>query len=347
VDGDPAPIGTINATAPIRICDIGGWTDTWFAEHGKVCNIAVSPDVKVRIKVFHRESSAHRIILDVTGYDDRYPVEPGAPPGRHPLLEAILDEAVIPEDCALEISISSAAPPGSSTGTSATTAVALIGALDALIPGRRTAYEVARAAHRIEVERLGIQSGVQDQLCAAFGGCNYIEISPYPDAVVSRIHLPPPTLRRLEQGLLLVYVGRPHTSSAVHGQVIASLADRPEHTFQALEPLRRAATDARDALWRGDLVTYGRTMVANTEAQRRLHGDLVSDPAQTIIDVASAHGALGWKVNGAGGEGGSLTLLVRAEPQARQRLVEALAEADPLFSVIPTSLSSEGLRVWR
>ena len=39
---------TINAVAPIRIADIGGWTDTWFAGHGVVCNIAVSPCVDVR-----------------------------------------------------------------------------------------------------------------------------------------------------------------------------------------------------------------------------------------------------------------------------------------------------------
>jgi D-glycero-alpha-D-manno-heptose-7-phosphate kinase len=347
VNEDPASIDIINATAPIRICDIGGWTDTWFAEHGKVCNIAVSPNVVVQIKLFQREPSTHRVVLDVAQYDERYPVEPGALPGRHPLLEAIVDEAVIPEERALEISISSDAPPGSATGTSAASGVALIGALDALTSGRRTAYEVARCAHRIEVERLGIQSGVQDQLCAAFGGINSIEISPYPHAVVSQIHLPPSMLRRLEQGLMLVYLGRPHTSSAVHDRVIAALADNPTHSVQALEPLRRLATDAKDALLRGDLVAYGRAMIANTDAQRRLHGDLVSDSAQAVIDVAAMHGALGWKVNGAGGEGGSLTLLVQAEPEARQGIVDALAERDPLVRVIPTSLNPDGLRVWR
>ena len=31
---------TVNSVAPIRICDLGGWTDTWFAEHGRVLNIA-------------------------------------------------------------------------------------------------------------------------------------------------------------------------------------------------------------------------------------------------------------------------------------------------------------------
>jgi len=33
----------IRAEAPVRICDLGGWTDTWFAEHGAVCSIAVTP----------------------------------------------------------------------------------------------------------------------------------------------------------------------------------------------------------------------------------------------------------------------------------------------------------------
>ena len=46
----------INSRAPIRVCDIGGWTDTWFAQHGKVLNMAVSPRVEVQIEVFARDS---------------------------------------------------------------------------------------------------------------------------------------------------------------------------------------------------------------------------------------------------------------------------------------------------
>jgi D-glycero-alpha-D-manno-heptose-7-phosphate kinase len=50
-------------------------------------------------------------------------------------------------------------------------------------------------------------------------------------------------------------------------------------------------------------------MIENTEAQERLHPDLVSREARQIIEIAKHHKALGWKVNGAGGEGGSLTIL--------------------------------------
>jgi len=36
----------VSAVAPIRICDIGGWTDTWFARRGTIFNIAVYPSNK-------------------------------------------------------------------------------------------------------------------------------------------------------------------------------------------------------------------------------------------------------------------------------------------------------------
>ena len=46
----PSPV--IRATAPLRINDIGGWTDTWFSGEGKVLNLAMSPPVEVEIKAF-------------------------------------------------------------------------------------------------------------------------------------------------------------------------------------------------------------------------------------------------------------------------------------------------------
>ena len=46
--------------------------------------------------------------------------------------------------------------------------------------------------------------------------------------------------------------------------------------------------------------------------------------ARAVIALARSHGAWGWKVNGAGGEGGSLTLLAGPSAPARRRLVDAI-----------------------
>lgn len=35
---------------PTRICDLGGWTDIWFAGRSAVFNIAIYPRVEVKIR---------------------------------------------------------------------------------------------------------------------------------------------------------------------------------------------------------------------------------------------------------------------------------------------------------
>ena len=171
----------INSVAPIRICDIGGWTDTWFAGHGKIFNIGVYPYAEVQIAVYDANAVENRIVINAENYGERYVVDPqqhAAQHGwqRHPLLEAAIAYMRIPDKLALEVTIYSDAPAGASTGTSAAVTVALIGALDALTPGRLAPHEVALAAQKVETELLGQQGGIQDQLCSAYGGINYIEM---------------------------------------------------------------------------------------------------------------------------------------------------------------------------
>jgi D-glycero-alpha-D-manno-heptose-7-phosphate kinase len=340
-----APTKVIRAAAPIRICDNGGWTDTWFAGRGRVFNIAVTPYVEVGVCLHGEGPDGDPVTIHLENYGERYSFGPDALPDRYPLVEATLDEVGLPRGVRAEVSIASGIPPGSSTGTSAAASVALIAALDALTPGRMTRHEIAMTAHRVEVDRLGLQSGVQDQLCAAYGGVNFIDIPAYPDAKVTQIPLPDAVRRELEARLVLVCLGRPHVSSDIHDRVIATLAGESGDS-PLLAGLREAADDARDAVWAGDLVALGRTLISNTELQRQLHPDLISHEAQTVIDTAAACSASGWKVNGAGGEGGSVTILCGPGEKAKRRMHRALADADPSFCIVPTTLSREGVRVW-
>ena len=57
---------TVTALAPIRICDCGGWTDTWFSRHGRVFNIAVRPCAEVRVNVFPASPGRPRVVLDLS-----------------------------------------------------------------------------------------------------------------------------------------------------------------------------------------------------------------------------------------------------------------------------------------
>lgn len=340
------PLRIVNSVAPIRICDNGGWTDTWFAGHGKVFNIAVYPYVEVQMRVFAHGGDRARITINAENYGERYTIaEPQGLYDKHPLLEAAIDAMRIPADVAVEISIHSDAPSGCSTGTSAAVSVALVGALDCLTPGRMTPHEVARAAHRIETELLKQECGIQDQIASAHGGINFIDMHQFPHAAVSQIHVSDAIWWELESRLLLVYTGSAHRSSDVHKAVIRELEDAGAGCPK-LEPLRRAAEASRDALYAGDFVALGRAMTANTKAQADLHAALIGPGHQCIIDIAKAHGAVGWKVNGAGGSGGSVTILTGPDRTVKRSMRAAIAAADPRFRNIPVHLARYGLRVW-
>jgi D-glycero-alpha-D-manno-heptose-7-phosphate kinase len=340
------PLFILNSVAPIRICDNGGWTDTWFAGHGQIFNIGVYPYAEVQIAVYPCEGRESRIVINAENYGERYVVVPEKHWDKHPLLEAAIEYMRLPADLSLEVTIYSEAPSGASTGTSAAVTVALIGGLDLLTPGRMTPHEVASAAQKIETEMLGQQSGIQDQLCSAYGGINYIEMFHYPHASVSPIQIPNATWWELERRLALVYLGKSHRSSDVHEMVIHSLEDAGPDC-QQLNDLRNTAARSRDALYADDFAALGAAMIENTEAQARLHPALISAEAANVIEIAKAHDALGWKVNGAGGDGGSLTILCDAVAQAKRAMLCTIEQENPHFKNIPIYLSRYGLRVWR
>lgn len=339
------PRHVINAVAPIRICDCGGWTDTWFAGRGSIFNIGVYPYIEVQIEVLARNAQAERISVFAENYGQRFATEPGTGWNHHPLIEAAIERMAVPADVALRITLFSEMPGGASTGTSASVAVALIGALDLLTPGRMTQHEIAYAAHAVETDMLKRQSGIQDQLCAAYGGINFIDMHAYPRATVSQLRVPDATWWELERRLALIFLGRTHDSSQVHEKVIRELEDAgPDNP--KIAALRACAERSRDAIYSCDFDALGQAMIANTDAQANLNPALISAAARRVIEIAQAHGAIGWKVNGAGGDGGSLTLLCGPLSHVKREMLRVIEAEVPPCRAIPIYLSRFGLRVW-
>lgn len=346
----PSPY-IIHSHAPIRICDLGGWTDTWFAEYGSVLNIGVAPCAEVQLSVQQATDGNGQVVIDAEDFGDRYLFDLSKYSSklgwnRHPLLEAAVEYLRPPDGLLIEITIHSKIPPGAATGTSAAVTVALLGALDALTPGRLSPHQLAVAAQKVETELLGQQCGVQDQLCCAYGGINYIEIEQYPHAKVQQLDLQENIRTELERRLVVLYLGKSHASSETHEMVIEAMEGMgPDNRY--LQALRGTAPRGRDALLAGEFSAFGRTMIDNHEAQRDLHADLISPEADRIIEVAQAHGVLGWKVNGAGGDGGSVTLLCGPRAEIKQTMIREIEAEVADSQYLPTSLNLEGVRVWK
>ncbi|MDO8834568.1 MAG: hypothetical protein Q7V01_03185, partial [Vicinamibacterales bacterium] len=286
----------VTAAAPTRICDCGGWTDTWFARYGAVFHIAIEPRVYARVEARPQREAIPQITVEAVSFGDRYDFRPGSRPfGTHPLIEAAIESVGVPDGMDLAVSVRSDMPPGASTGTSGAVCVAVVGAMRRLAGLPQDPLGMARAAHAVETDILGQQSGVQDQVAAACGGINYVDVPEYPRVGVTTLRPSDAWVAELEARLLLVYLGRGHHSSSVHEQVIRAVAGSGA-AHPALDALRRAAADARDAVLREDLDALGAAMAACTTGQQRLHAELIGADAARVIAAARAHGALGWKV---------------------------------------------------
>jgi D-glycero-alpha-D-manno-heptose-7-phosphate kinase len=347
------------ASAPVRIADVGGWTDTWFGSPGQVCHVAMGPGVTVEARPVPGPAGRVRVVAPDVGLEAV--VDPLAPGGAHPLLAHAIAEAweqlhlaASPPVPAVELDVRSAVPPGASLGTSAAVVVAILGALHGLLAVEPLAPEAAAvAAHEVETVRAGRHSGVQDQWAAAMGGAGLLTIAPYPQVRHRVVPIPAAVGRELEDRTVTVCFG-PHDSSAVHAQVINDVVgcageahDRARRTLRTLAAL---AGDAASALEAGDLDRWAEVLTAATDAQRALHPALVGPRHQAAIDAAHRLGAAGWKVNGAGGAGGSVSIVLGAGRAAGSRhdLVDALWRLDPSWTVLDLAFApTPGLRVER
>jgi D-glycero-alpha-D-manno-heptose-7-phosphate kinase len=332
------------ARAPVRFCDLGGWTDTRIVPKGAVLNFAARLYTYVTLRV---QEGAGGVTLESLDTDERCQFQDVRRVEYNGVLD-LLKAAVARSGIEIRrggvystrrevtLQVRSGAPPASGLGSSAALGVAAIGALSSFHHRHLLPHEVARESQLLETQELKLECGVQDQIASAYGGVNFMEVN-YPDARVFPIPLDPAVRCELEDRFVLVYTGKSHFSSAMHQKVISE-ADRHRQEF---DDLARAAVAGKEALLSGDLDAFGAAMNANWEAQKGLHPDITTPEIEALHAAVFRAGALGFKANGAGG-GGTVTILARRN---QNHLVHRAAE-DLGMLVLPALIDTTGLQVW-
>jgi D-glycero-alpha-D-manno-heptose-7-phosphate kinase len=327
---------SIFSRAPVRICDIGGWTDTWFCPDGAIFNICVDlysyirivPTNMRKISIISENLNLKTIINDWNNiqYD-----------GTLDLLKAAVKKLRIQRG--LDIYVRTEAPPGCGTGTSASVAVALIAALAKVSEIQMKSKEIAKLAHKLEVEVLGLESGVQDQYAAALGGFNFMEFS-YPSVELITIPLKDEKIFELERRLILIYLSS-RSSSEMHKAVIENYKNSDEKTLNSFEIIKDCARQMRNAINSTDLKEMGELMNKNWRAQKGLHTLMTNPTINRAERISMNNGAIGFKLNGAGG-GGSATILagIGKEYTLKRKLTETG------FQILSTKIDLKGVQTW-
>lgn len=326
----------IYSKAPVRICDIGGWTDTWFYPKGAVFSISIDlcshvrvfPNSSKKINIYSENLSLHTKIQDF--HEIKYD-------GNLDLLKAAVKRMEI--EIGMDIYIKAEAPPGCGTGTSASVAVALIAALTHFSHKKLDQGGIAELAHKLEIDELKLESGVQDQYAAAYGGVNFMEIE-YPSVKISPLYINNDRLRELENQLILIYLSS-RSSNVMHKAVIDNYKQGDDSTLRSLEIIKNCAYEMREAINSKNLDLIGKVMNKNWEAQKNLHPLMVNPIIKKVEKIAKQYGAIGFKLNGAGG-GGSATIL--AAIGSEYKLKAKIKEVG--FQTLPVKLNFKGVQTW-
>jgi D-glycero-alpha-D-manno-heptose-7-phosphate kinase len=248
------------ARAPTRISYAGGGTDVdaYSAENG---GMVVSAAIDKYFYVFITPNGDGALEISSADYRAflRYDLngDPVGVGGELKHAEAAFQHMGATRG--YSVFMASQVPAGSGLGTSSAVAVALIKGLSTLKHMTMTKADLAAAACEIELGRLRMPIGRQDQYASAYGGINAIHFSSK-GVRVEKLDLPYETIERLQRQTMLFYTGLAHDSSVILRDQKARMTDPNRSNLNQLHAIKRSAERVRNALLVGDVEEVGPIM---------------------------------------------------------------------------------------
>jgi D-glycero-alpha-D-manno-heptose-7-phosphate kinase len=327
------------ARAPVRISLAGGGTDL-SAYYERFGGLVVGTAIAKYFYAFIEVSGRPGVQISSADYGTFYHHEPGtemAWDGDLSLPRAVLHQFGVTSG--VDLFLASEIPPGTGLGSSSAATVALVKGFTTLLGESPSKQEAAEAACAIEIDKLRMPIGKQDQYFAAFGGLNAITFGTEGTTVLPLV-VSAETRRALESNLLLFFTGSAHHSAHILAEQRQATARQSGTVVEALHHIKRLAERTISALESGQPDRVGELLQENWMYKKQLASGITNSAIDESYDTARAHGALGGKITGAGG-GGFLMLYCPLERQAR---VTAALEARGLRRML-YHFDSVGARV--
>ena len=336
----------IRARAPLRLGLAGGGTDLspYCDQHGgAILNATIARYVYAHLSFRDDDQlcfSAHDVNQeDRVALAARLPLDSGLILHRavfNRMVQDFLGDRV----CAISVTSTVDAPPGSGLGASSALVVALVEAYRAAFNLPLGPYDVARLAFEIERREAGLAGGRQDQYAAAFGGLNFMEFLPGDRVIVNPLRISLPYLNELEASLIVCFTGHSRASAIIQDQVRAA-TENDKHALEALHQLKADAIDMKQALLAGNIREVASLLNRSWQAKQQTSKSVSNPRVQEIFALGLKNGAVAGKVSGAGGGG---FLMFMTDPEHRYRLVTALNERGAL--AYPVQFTTGGAEAW-
>lgn len=304
----------IISRTPFRISFFGGGTDypVWYRENGgavlgatmnKYCYITcryLPPFFEHKHRVVWSQTELVQDINEI----------------RHPSVRETLRFMNIANG--VEIHHDGDLPARGGLGSSSSFTVGLLHALYALKCIMPSKMQLAHDAIYVEQEMIKENVGSQDQILAAFGGFNRIDISGEHNIQVRPITVSPQKLGLLQDHLMLFYTGFSRTASDIAAEQIQETT----HKKRELKEMYQMVDEATNILNRDDeLLQFGKLLHEGWQLKRSLTNKISTPYIDYLYEAAIRAGATAGKLLGAGGSG---FVLFFVRPELQTKVKEAL-----------------------
>src|SRR5437588_1040031 len=169
----------------------------------------------------------------------------------------------------LNLFVASEVPPGTGLGSSSAAAVTMVRAISTLVEQPMTKQQVAELASYIEIGKMGMPIGKQDQYASAFGGLNKIAFTSG-GVTVEPLKVDSEVRRTLERRLMLFFTGSSRESTSILKYQRKSTEDQDASVLQALHNIKQVAIEMHTCLEQGDLDEFARLLDYTWQEKRRL-----------------------------------------------------------------------------
>lgn len=226
----------------------------------------------------------------------------------------------------VEISSSADIPAGTGLGSSSTFTVALLHLLHTYVGEYCSKYKLAKDACAVEIEKLGEPIGKQDQFAAAFGGLKFYEFMPNGFVNVEPIIMHPESYKKLEDNLMMFYIGGTHTASAILREQSQNIKTVNKATIQ--KKMCDITRELKDELQKNNVDAMGHLLHENWLLKKSLASGIANLQIDDVYDRAINAGATGGKLLGAGGAGFMLFYVPEDKQESIRKALDDLREME-------------------
>lgn len=307
----------IVSRTPLRISFVGGGTDLpsfYKKEIGEVLSTTIDKFIYVSVnRRFDRDFRLSYAQIELVNSINKI---------KHELVRESLKllKIRLGKDFGLEITtISDVHGRGTGLGSSSTFTVGLLNALhfykDKSMVGPSILSE---EACDVEINICKKPIGKQDQYASSFGGFSRIKFYPDGDVSIMPVKCSESIKQELDRNLLMFYTGIDRQSENIlKKQKLITCGKK----FKILMDMRDLVGEAEESLHLGDLTKFGELLDKNWSLKKQLVSTISNTKINKLYEKAKKSGALGGKINGAGGRG---FLLVYAEPKFQENVKKAV-----------------------